>query len=223
MRYIIVGLGKLGSVLAEEFTQMGNEVIGVDKDMDKVEKIKSRISTAICLNVTDETALSVLPTKGLYAIIITISGDIGQCLTVYTVMKKIKDAKIYVRVSDQVQEAIMKSLGISNILFPEKEASRKYAMSLEIPTFKSSFKVDNDHFVAELFVPEGLIGYQIKSDELLKKSKLSLIAVKRPKSVKNELGISHLDYICLTPEDDWKLQKKDIIVVYGHYDDIRNF
>lgn len=222
MRYIIVGLGKVGSVLAKEFTQMGNEVIGIDRNMDKVERIKSKISTAICLNVTDESCLNLLPQKDIYAIVITISEDIGQCLTAYSVMKHIKGAKIYVRVADEVQEAIMKSLGITNLLFPEKEASRKYAMSMEIPTFKSSYKVDDDHFVAEIYVPEGLIGYEAKSEEFIKKFKLQLIAVKRQATIHNELGITHTDYICLSSEESWVLQAKDILVIYGHYHDLQN-
>lgn len=221
MRYIVVGLGKFGSVLAREFTEMGNEVIGVDKDINKVERVKSKISSAICLNITDLDSLTILPQKDIYAIVIAISNDIGECLTIYTVMKEIKGAKLFVRVADEIQAAIMRSLGITNIIYPEKESARIYAMSLEMPYYLSSYKVDDDHFIAEINVPSGLVGYAIQGDDFFKKFKLKLVTIKRLKEIKNELGISHSDYYTLNPGEDWTFQEKDILLVFGHYKNIK--
>lgn len=220
MRYIVIGLGKLGSVLADEFTQMGNEVIGIDKDIEKVERIKSKISTAICYNITDASALDVLPHKGVYAIIITVRQDIGACLTIYSIMKEIKNAKIYVRVSDENQANIMNSLGISNILFPEKDISRRYAMSLEIPEFITSYKVDSNHYIAEIDVPKNLGDGTIDESSLLKKTKLKLIAIKRPVEKTNALGIKYIDYQARPLEEKPYLLTGDRIILYGHYSDI---
>ncbi|MDX5339285.1 MAG: NAD-binding protein, partial [Cyclobacteriaceae bacterium] len=50
MKYIIVGLGNFGSSLAIKLTAAGNEVIGIDSRMDKVELYKESISHTICLN-----------------------------------------------------------------------------------------------------------------------------------------------------------------------------
>ena len=47
MKYIIIGLGNFGASLAEKLTEMGNEVIGVDVSMSKVEAIKDRITHAV--------------------------------------------------------------------------------------------------------------------------------------------------------------------------------
>ena len=43
MKYIIVGLGNFGSSLATKLTSQGHEVIGIDIDMDKVERYKESI------------------------------------------------------------------------------------------------------------------------------------------------------------------------------------
>ncbi len=223
MRYIVVGLGKLGSIVAEEFTQMGNEVIGVDKDIERVEKIKSKISTAICMNITDSTCLNALPLKGVFAIIITISKDIGDCLTTYSILKEIKNAKIYVRVADDIQASIMKSLGITNIIFPERESARRYAMSLEIPNFISSYHIDDDHYIVQLQVPSGLIGYKVDKEEFNRKFKLKFIAVKRGIPTDNALGIKHNEFSALEDNDEIVLQDNDIIVLYGHYKDLNDF
>lgn len=38
MKFIIIGLGNFGFALAEKLTQQGHEVIGVDKNIDKIEE-----------------------------------------------------------------------------------------------------------------------------------------------------------------------------------------
>ena len=49
MRYIIIGLGNYGSVLAKELTQLGNEVIGADNNPHRVDALKDKLSTALLL------------------------------------------------------------------------------------------------------------------------------------------------------------------------------
>ena len=44
MKYIIVGLGVFGSSLAEKLVSQGNEVIGVDTKMQRVNELKDKIA-----------------------------------------------------------------------------------------------------------------------------------------------------------------------------------
>ena len=54
MKYIIIGLGNYGSVLAEELSALGHEVIGVDTNERRVDVLKDKIATSfiICLLYT---------------------------------------------------------------------------------------------------------------------------------------------------------------------------
>ena len=54
MKYLVVGLGNFGASLAVKLTAAGNEVIGIDSRMEKVDAYKEKISHTICMNATDE-------------------------------------------------------------------------------------------------------------------------------------------------------------------------
>lgn len=58
MKYIIIGLGNYGHVLAEELSALGHEVIGADLDEGRVDSIKDKIATAFVIDATDEQSLS---------------------------------------------------------------------------------------------------------------------------------------------------------------------
>ena len=59
MKYIIIGLGNYGHVLAEELSALGHEIIGADISESRVDSIKDKVATAFVIDATDEQSLSV--------------------------------------------------------------------------------------------------------------------------------------------------------------------
>ena len=72
MKYIIVGLGNFGSSLAMKLTASGNEVIGIDSRMEKVDQYKENISHTICMNAMDEFTVTGLPLKDTDVVMVAI-------------------------------------------------------------------------------------------------------------------------------------------------------
>ena len=48
MKYIIIGLGNYGHVLAEELSALGHEVIGADVSAGRVDSLKEKIGYSLC-------------------------------------------------------------------------------------------------------------------------------------------------------------------------------
>jgi trk system potassium uptake protein TrkA len=63
--------------LCTSLTAMGHEVIGVDKDMQKVNQVKDRITHAVCLDSSDIHAVTTLPLKDADIVIVCIGEDIA--------------------------------------------------------------------------------------------------------------------------------------------------
>ena len=72
MKYIIIGLGKYGRVLAEELSALGHEVIGVDNNENNINEVKDLIAVTYLLDASQEMSLSILPLKTVDVIIIAI-------------------------------------------------------------------------------------------------------------------------------------------------------
>ena len=72
MKYIIIGLGNYGHVLAEELSALGHEIIGADISESRVDSIKDKVATAFVIDATDEQSLSVLPLNSVDIVILPI-------------------------------------------------------------------------------------------------------------------------------------------------------
>ena len=90
MKYIIIGLGNYGSVLAEELSILGHEVIGADINESRAEALKDKIATSLILDATNEQALSTLPFKDVDIVIVAIGENFGASIRVVALLKKNK-------------------------------------------------------------------------------------------------------------------------------------
>ena len=61
MKCIVFGLGNFGLALSQRLTKRGNEVLGVDSDISKINLYKDSITNTVALDVKNEQALQTLP------------------------------------------------------------------------------------------------------------------------------------------------------------------
>ena len=88
MKYIIIGLGNYGGVLAEELSMLGNEVIGVDMNSHHVELLKDKIAASFIMDATEEEALSALPLREVDVVIVAIGENLGASVRTIAILKK---------------------------------------------------------------------------------------------------------------------------------------
>ena len=123
MKYIVIGLGVFGSSIAEKLAEMGNEVIGVDLSMSKVESIKDKITHAISLDATDIEAVKNLPLDDTDIVIIGIGQDKAANIMAGALMKQLHVKRLISRAVDPLQRTVLETMGIEEIIHPERETA----------------------------------------------------------------------------------------------------
>ena len=127
MKHLIIGLGNFGRTLAEELTDNGNEVIGIDNDERVVEEIKDRISLAYIMDATETYALRALPLDEIDCAIIAIGQSMEHSLRTVAALKELSVKNIYARALDNTHKSILKAMNIKKIFIPECYAARLFS------------------------------------------------------------------------------------------------
>lgn len=146
MKYIIIGLGNYGGVLAEELSVLGHEVIGVDTNEHRVDVLKDKIATSFIIDATDEQSLSVLPLKDVDVVIVAIGENFGASVRVVALLKKKGVKHIYARAVDDVHKTVLEAFNLDSILTPEKEAARSLVQLLDLHVNVESFQIDESYW-----------------------------------------------------------------------------
>lgn len=224
MKYIIIGLGNYGGVLAEELSLLGNEVIGVDRNAHHVEMLKDKIAASFIMDVTDEEALSTLPLTGVDVVIVAIGENLGASVRVVAVLKKKGVRRIMARAVDEVHKMILEAFGLDRILTPEKDAARGLVRLLDLEIRVESFSIGDNHYVAKFQLPANFLGMELKDMTLVQEFGLKLIALVRGKKVMNAIGVSILErQVVNVFTENVVLGKDDELVYYGKYNNFMEF
>lgn len=224
MKYIIIGLGNYGHVLAEELSVLGHEVIGADNMESRVESIKDKIATAFVIDATDEQALSVLPLHSVDIVIVAIGENFGASIRVVALLKQKNVQHIYARAIDPVHRAVLEAFSLEKILSPEEDAARSLVQLLDFGTRMETFRVDAEYYVVKFRVPDKFVGYFVNELNLDAEFRLKLFGLKRAKTVENCVGISITERRVLNELlGNDKIQEGDELVCYGKYKDFQKF
>lgn len=224
MKFIIIGLGNFGGSLAEKLTQQGNEVIGVDSRSEKVVALKDKLSHTICMNATDQSAITHLPLKNTDIVMVCIGEDEGANIMVTAHFKNLGVKRLISRAINPLHESVLQAIGVNEIVRPEEETAERWAKKLSIKGVIDSFELNKSYSIVEIVVPEKYIGKTIEEVKFRELHNVLILTIIRDAQEKSFLGRSKtVANVQGIPEPTTMLQKDDIIVIYGNNEDLQRF
>lgn len=224
MKYIIVGLGSFGGSLAVKLTEEGNEVIGIDTHMAKVEAYKEKISHTIAMDATDEFTVSGLPLRDTDVVIIGIGENQGANIMATALFKNFQVKRLISRAINPLHEKILQAIGVDTIVHPEEESAERWAKKLCFKNVIDSFELSDDYTIIEANVPPEYYGKTIVEVGFRNKYNLLVLTKIRKSEVKSVVGHVRTELVVqgvATP--DMVLRESDILVLYGSNKDLQRF
>lgn len=224
MKYLIVGLGNFGASLAIKLTEKGNEVIGIDNRMNKVDLFKEKISHTICMDATDEFTVSGLPLNDTDMVIVAIGEDKGANVMATALFKNLQVKHLISRAIDGLQEKVLNAIGVDDIVHPEEESAERWAKKLCFKGVVDSFELSDDYSIVEVNVPVRFDKKTIKESNIRETYNLLVLTTIANTEIKSIVGKTRkVTKVKGVASPDNVLNKDDILVVYGANSDIKRF
>ncbi|WP_256011653.1 potassium channel family protein [Desertivirga xinjiangensis] len=221
MKFIVLGLGNFGASLATRLTEMGHEVIGVDNSMKKVERLKEKITHTVCMNSTDEEAVSSLPLADADAVIVSIGEDEAASLLTTALLKQLKVKRIIGRVVSPLQKIVLDAMAIEEYILPEEESAERLAMRLDTVGVIDSFKISERYSIVEALVPERFVGKTIGQADFNNRYKVLVLTTIKSTSKSADGTGRNLKEATGVVKSNTLLEEKDILVMFGELMDIQ--
>jgi trk system potassium uptake protein len=180
MNFIVIGLGNFGASLAKKLTALGHDVIGVDKDLAKVEFFKDTVKNTISMDITDIHALKTLPLQDCDMVVVCIGHDFGSSVMTTALLKKLGVQRIYGRESSLVHKTVLNAIGVSNTINPEYDTAVVFAEKLIMEGVWSIYSISDDIKIAEVSIPEEYIGESLSQIDLNESPRVKILALKCP-------------------------------------------
>lgn len=224
MKYIIIGLGNFGASLAQKLTEQGNEVIGIDTSMTKVDAYKEKISHTICMDATDEFTVSGLPLKETDIVLVAIGEDQGANIMTTALLKNLEVKRLISRAINPLHEKVLQAIGVDEIVHPEEETAERWAKKLVLSNVIDSYELNDDFSIIQAKIPDDYVGKTIQEVGFRNEFNLLVLTIINKVEVKSLLGKYKTEtQIQGVASADYKLQADDISVLYGSNKDLHVF
>lgn len=204
-RFLIVGLGLFGSEVARALYADGHEVIAVDTDPDLVDEIGAEVTHAAVADAHEIKNLESVGAKECDIGVISIGTDVGASVLIAMALRDLGIPEIYAKVTSHSHARILEKLGVTETIFPEKEAAQRLAARLSRPGILSATPLAPGFSLREIAVPEAFRGKTLRELELPRTHGIQIVAVRDMLAG----TLSHL------PDPDGVLKDSDTLIVVG--------
>lgn len=205
----VIGLGRFGSAMAMTLTELGHDVIGVDGDESRVQQLADVITHALQIDATDEKALRAAGIQDVDVAVVSIGENIESSLLVVMQLRDLGIGTIVAKAVTPLHGRILEKLGVSRVIFPEREMAIRIAHSLVLPNVIDYIELSRDFSIVEVPAPAAFVGRTLKQLELRPRLGLTLIAIKRQSDDSGAVVTN------IAPAADETIRPGDILALLG--------
>ena len=176
---VVIGLGRFGSSLARTLSDQGNEVLGLDIDLKRVEFVAEFATQAAQADATDEDALREMGVRDFDIGVVAIGGDIKSSILVTLLLKRLGVKTVISKAQDDLHGEILEKVGADRVVYPERETGVRVAHAISTPNLVDYLEVISGYGIAKLVVPLSFVGKELGQLELRSRYGLTPLILRR--------------------------------------------
>ncbi len=213
MKFCVIGLGKFGYNVASNLYKNGNEVIAIDWDKDKVQKIADECTIPIVGDASDKQFLLNHGVSEVDAVFVSAGENSDMTTLITLLLKEIGVKRIFAKTNSEEHKRILDKVGATDIVFPEKDIALKLAVSLSYKNIAEYIPLTKEFSISEVIAHGKIIGKNLMELDLRKKFHINIVAVKNTEKEKFNI----------TVDPNYRIKRNDVLIVVGKNDDIEKF
>ncbi len=185
---LLIGLGRFGMHVAAHLYDLGHQVMAVDTDEDRVNKVLPFVTNAQIGDSTDADFLRSLGVDNYDVCIVTIGGNFQNSLETASLLGELGAKKVVARAERDVQAKFLLRNGADEVVYPEKQVAKWTAIRYTADHILDYIEVDDSHGIFEVDVPPAWIGKSVGELDIRRKFDINIIALRR--GGKTEFSVS---------------------------------
>lgn len=190
LQFAIIGIGAFGKALAKKLSEEGAYVIAIDNNMEHIEQVKDYVSDAICFDGTDADLLEEHGITNVDVAIISIGEAFEPVVLIAMHLLNVGVEEVYGRAGSYTQEQILKQIGITDVIHPERQVAERMGVSLVRRGMSDVFDLGEGMAVFEVDAPESMVGYTLGELDIRKRYQLNLITIKRLSKADQKISLA---------------------------------
>lgn len=209
-KFAVIGLGNFGFHVAKSLYNDGNEVVAIDTNKTRVQAIDPFSSEAIVMDASDNEALRALGLEHMDGVVVSTGTKISTSVLICLHLQEIGVKTILAKALDEDHEKILKRVGATEIIHPERDMALRVSRGLSTPNVLDFIPLSKDFDLVQVAPPKEFLNKSLKELNLRAQYNAQIIAAKDLTS-KNMI---------LAPLANFVVKDNHLLIMLGKSEDI---
>ncbi|MRH43863.1 potassium transporter Trk [Aquibacillus halophilus] len=210
--FVVIGLGRFGGSLCKELSDIGIEVLAIDKDPERIKEYNSVVSQAVELDAIDEESLIEMGIRNFDCVVVSIGEDIQASILITLILKEIGIKQVWVKARNDYHEKVLQKIGADRIIHPERDMARRIAHHIVSDKVADYIEISKNHSIVEIVASDKLNGKTVENIDAQEGFNCVIVAIRKSE-----------DNLILLPSKTTIVDKNDILVTIGKNTDLERF
>lgn len=205
-QYVVIGIGRFGSSVAKTLYSLGNDVLAVDSDEEKIQNISDSVTHSVQADASDENSLRSLGIRNFDVAVITIGSDIQSSVMATLLVKELGVKYVIAKANNEMHAKVLYKIGADKVVLPERDMGVRIAHNLASANILDYIELSPDYSIAEMTSPQEWQSKTLKELDMRTNYGINVVAIRKE------------NHINVTPKADDIISPGDIIVAIGSYE-----
>lgn len=210
-QYAVIGIGRFGTGVASTLVNGGNDVLAVDIEEERIQKISNLVTHAVVADTTDETLLKALGIRNFDVVVVAIGHDIQASVLTTLLLKELGVPFIVAKADNEHHGKMLAKIGADKVVFPERDMGQRIAHNLMSTNIIDYFEVGPDLGIIEVEAHGDLVGVSLIESNLRADFGITVIAFRRN------------GHLTISPSPSERFTEGDKIILVGDNAGIQKF
>ena len=176
---LLIGLGRFGRHVAMKLHELNHQVMAVDQDEEKVNRILPYVTSAQIGDSTNEEFLASLGVRNFDVCIVAIGDNFQSSLETASLLKEAGAKKVVARAARDIQAKFLLRNGADEVVYPERQIAVWTAIRYSSDNISDYIALGDDHAIFEIQVPDNWVGKTIGQLGVRQRHNINILAAKR--------------------------------------------
>jgi trk system potassium uptake protein len=210
-QFAVIGLGRFGGNLVIELSELGVEVLAIDRSEEVIERFSSIATHAVQANAMEESVLRQLGLRNFDHVIVSFGENIEASILTTLQLKELGVKEVWVKASNVYHQKVLDKIGADKVIHPERDMAKRIAHHVTSEKIIDYIELSKEHSIIEVVATKKVAGKTLVDLNIRARYGCNIIAIQRNGE------------ILVSPPADEMVQDRDMLIVIGHKRDLQRF
>lgn len=219
-KYVVIGLGNFGFTLAKTLVENQCEVLGIDISRDAANEAKDFITHVVIGDASKREVLEAVSPKDFDGAVVSIGQKMEPSILISLYLKEMGVKRIIVRAINEDHGKILSQIGVSDVIFPERDMAVRIARALSMKNVIDFLPLGEDYGIIEIVPPKKFLGKTLRELRIPNNYNCQVIGLKYfPPSAHNPFEEKEIS-VKMAPSADDVIKENMMMIIIGKFADL---